>query len=62
MDGEKPQFDRRMLEALVCPHTHATLSYDAQAQELISKTAGLAYPVRGGIPIMLVSEARQLDD
>lgn len=57
-----PQFDRRMLEALVCPQTHATLTYDAEAQELISKTAGLAYPIRNGIPIMLVSEARKLDD
>lgn len=57
-----PQFDRRMLEALVCPQTHATLTYDVKAQELISKTAGLAYPIRNGIPIMLVSEARKLDD
>lgn len=55
-------FDRRMLEALVCPQTHGVLSYDAEAQELISKTAGLAYPVRNGIPIMLVNEARKLDD
>ncbi|WP_460273111.1 Trm112 family protein [Celeribacter sp. ULVN23_4] len=58
----QPIFDRRMLEALVCPQTHAVLSYDAEAQELISKTAGLAYPIRNGIPIMLVSEARKLDD
>ncbi|WP_417262288.1 Trm112 family protein [Celeribacter sp.] len=55
-------FDRRMLEALVCPQTHAVLTYDAEAQELISKTAGLAYPIRNGIPIMLVSEARSLED
>ncbi|PZX12006.1 Trm112 family protein [Celeribacter halophilus] len=54
-------FDRRMLEALVCPQTHAVLKYDPEAQELISKTAGLAYPIRNGIPIMLVSEARQLE-
>lgn len=53
-------FDRHMLEALVCPVTHATLSYDAARQELVSKTAGLAFPIRAGIPIMLVSEARQI--
>ncbi len=58
----KPNFDRRMLEALVCPQTHAVLVYDAEAQELISETAGLAYPIRNGIPIMLVNEARALDD
>ena len=52
---------RRMLEALVCPITQAPLSYDAQRQELISKTANLAYPIRGGIPIMLESEARSLE-
>ena len=56
-----PAFDRRMLEALVCPVTHATLRYDAERQELISKPANLAFPIRGGIPIMLVSEARELD-
>ncbi|MBT9386693.1 Trm112 family protein [Pseudooceanicola sp. CBS1P-1] len=53
-------FDRRMLEALVCPQTHATLRYDAEAQELISEAAGLAFPIRNGIPIMLVDEARSL--
>jgi uncharacterized protein YbaR (Trm112 family) len=53
--------DRRMLEALVCPMTHGTLSYDAERQELISKAAHLAYPIRNGIPIMLEEEARQLD-
>ena len=41
---DAPLFDRHMLEALVCPVTHATLSYDAQAQELVSRTAGLAFP------------------
>ena len=51
-------FDRRMLEALVCPVTHAVLSYDAEKQELVSKAASLAFPIRDGIPIMLVSEAR----
>ena len=50
-----------MLEALVCPVTQAVLSYDAERQELISRAAGLAFPIRGGIPIMLVSEARGLD-
>lgn len=54
-------FDRRMLEALVCPETRAQLTYDAEAQELISKAAHLAYPIREGIPIMLVDEARKLD-
>ncbi len=53
--------DRRMLEMLVCPMTHAPLSYDAERQELISKAAYLAYPIRGGIPIMLEDEARKLD-
>lgn len=53
--------ERHMLEALICPVTHATLRYDAQAQELVSKSAGLAYPIRDGIPIMLVDEARELD-
>ena len=55
------KFDRRMLEALVCPQTRAPLSYDAEAQELISRAAHLAYPIRNGIPIMLESEARKLD-
>ena len=53
-------FDRHMLEALVCPVTHAGLRYDAAAQELISDTAGLAFPIRDGIPIMLIGEARQI--
>ena len=56
-----PEFDRRMLEALLCPLTHSALSYDADRQELVSKTAKLAYPIRGGIPIMLIDEARPLD-
>jgi uncharacterized protein YbaR (Trm112 family) len=54
-------FDRRMLEALVCPVTQATLAYDADKQELISKPANLAFPIRDGIPIMLISEARPLE-
>lgn len=58
----RPLFDRHMLEALVCPLTHAVLQYDAEAQELISKRAKLAFPIRGGIPILLEDEARRLDD
>ena len=57
-----PQIDRRMLEALVCPHSGQTLEYDAEKQELISRTAKLAFPIRAGIPIMLMDEARKLDD
>ncbi|MBT8413401.1 MAG: Trm112 family protein [Boseongicola sp.] len=55
------KFDRRMLEVLVCPQTRAQLTFDAKAQELVSKAAHLAYPIRNGIPIMLVDEARKLD-
>jgi len=58
---KEPQFDRRMLEALICPKTHAQLSYDSEAQELISKTANLAFPIRDGIPVMLIDEARALE-
>ncbi len=54
-------FDRRMLEALVCPRTHSRLEYDADAQELVSKPAGLAFPIRDGIPLMLVDEARVIE-
>ncbi|MEQ8897394.1 MAG: Trm112 family protein [Roseovarius sp.] len=57
----KSATDRRMLEALVCPQTHTTLRYDAEAQELVSPSAGLAFPIRGGIPVMLIDEARKLD-
>lgn len=53
-------FDRHMLEALVCPVTHATLRYDAARQELVSEAAGLAFPIHDGIPIMLVEAARQI--
>ncbi|SFQ45394.1 hypothetical protein SAMN05421853_10688 [Roseivivax halotolerans] len=59
---EGPGFDRHMLEALICPESHGTLEYDPDRQELVSKTANLAYPIRDGIPVMLVSEARTLDD
>ena len=57
----KEKFDRKMLEALVCPLTQSVLEYNEEKQELISKSAGLAYPIRGGIPIMLADEARVLD-
>ena len=54
--------DPKLLEILVCPASHGPLEYDAAAGELISRKAGLAYPIRDGIPIMLVSEARQIRD
>jgi len=53
--------DAKLLEILVCPVTKSTLHYDADAQELVSVAAGLAFPIKGGIPIMLVDEARELD-
>ena len=55
------KFDRKMLEALVCPLTQSVLEYNEEKQELISKSAGLAYPISSGIPIMLPDEARVLD-
>ena len=58
MSGE---WDRRMLEALICPITQNSLQYDADKQELISESAGLAYPIRNGIPIMLEDEARKIE-
>lgn len=54
--------DPKLLEILVCPLTHTLLRYDRSHQELISDQAGLAYPVRDGIPIMLPDEARVLED
>ena len=54
--------DGKMLEALICPQTGGPLVYDASAQELISKSAHLAYPIHEAIPIMLVSEAREIDE
>ncbi|MBM3521678.1 MAG: Trm112 family protein [Alphaproteobacteria bacterium] len=53
--------DPKLLEILVCPVTKQPLSYDREKQELISKAAGIAFPIRDGIPIMLVDEARKLD-
>ena len=52
--------DPKLLEILVCPLTKGPLEYDAAAQELISRKAGLAYPIRDGIPIMLIDEAREI--
>lgn len=60
-EATPPAFDRRMLEALICPQTQTRLDYDADRQELVSKSAGLAFPIRGGIPVMLIDEARTLD-
>lgn len=54
--------DPKMIELLVCPLTKCTLEYDEEASELISPKAALAYPIRDGIPILLPSEARPLDD
>ncbi len=54
------KIDPRLLEILVCPLTKGPLRYDKAADELISEKAGLAFPVRGGIPIMLVDEAREI--
>jgi uncharacterized protein YbaR (Trm112 family) len=56
------QTDPKLLEILVCPLTKATLHYDREKQELVSRAAGLAYPIRGGVPVMLQDEARQLSD
>lgn len=62
MADNAPGLDPRLLEILVCPLTKAPLTYDRAAQELISIEAGLAYPIRDGIPIMLVDEARPLEE
>ncbi|MDR3532772.1 MAG: Trm112 family protein [Rhodopila sp.] len=58
----EPAVDPRLLEVLVCPLTKAPLEYDRAANELISRKAHLAYPIRDGIPIMLPDEARQLEE
>ena len=57
---EARKADPKLLELLVCPVTKMRLEYDAENQELISKAAGLAYPIRDGIPIMLPDEAREI--
>ena len=59
--SDERKFDPKMLEALVCPQCQGRLNYDAAAQELISRAARLAYPIRGGIPVLLIDEARVID-
>jgi uncharacterized protein YbaR (Trm112 family) len=59
---EARKVNPKLLEILVCPVTKTRLEYDAEKQELVSKAAGLAYPIRDGIPIMLPDEARELKD
>lgn len=61
MNQARKGVDPKLLEILVCPVTKSTLRYDEAAQELVSEEAGLAYPIRDGIPVMLVDEARPLD-
>jgi uncharacterized protein len=61
MSARSSGVDPKLLEILVCPMTKGPLRYDAERQELISEQAGLAYPIRDGIPIMLIDEARKLD-
>ncbi|WP_018699062.1 Trm112 family protein [Amorphus coralli] len=61
MNEAKQKVDPKLLEMLVCPVTKTTLEYDAERQELVSRAAKLAYPIRDGIPIMLADEARPLD-
>jgi uncharacterized protein YbaR (Trm112 family) len=56
------EVDPKLLQILVCPLTKTPLVYDRERQELVSKVAGLAYPIRDGVPIMLPDEARQLDE
>jgi uncharacterized protein YbaR (Trm112 family) len=58
----RARVDPRLLELLVCPVTRAALTYDSERQELVSRSAKLAYPIRDGVPIMLPEEARKLDD
>ena len=62
MSEPNRRVDPKLLDILVCPATKGPLRYDADAKELISDRAGLAYPIRDGIPIMLVDEARALDN
>jgi len=62
MSAGKSGVDVKLLELLVCPLTKDRLSYDAAAGELVSEKAKLAYPIRDGIPIMLISEAREIKD
>ena len=59
---EQSEVDPKLLDILVCPLSKTPLFYDKKANELISKSAGLAFPIRNGVPILLIDEARQLDD
>ena len=59
---EQKMVDPKLLEILVCPLSKAPLVYDKMANELISKSAGLAFPIRNGVPILLIDEARQLEE
>lgn len=61
-DTSRSSTDPKLLELLVCPLTKTSLEYDTDAQELISRKAGLAFPIRDGIPILLIDEARELED
>jgi uncharacterized protein YbaR (Trm112 family) len=62
MPDARAQIDPKLLEILVCPVTKTTLEYNRDKQELVSRAARLAYPIRDGIPIMLPEEARKLDE
>jgi uncharacterized protein len=61
-EGSQARTDRHLLEFLVCPVTKSPLTYDSVRQELVSKRAGLAYPIRDGVPLMTAESARQLDE
>ncbi len=60
-DAHRSDIDPKLLEALICPVSHGPLIYERKAQELVSKRASLAYPIRDGVPIMLRDEARVLE-
>jgi len=62
MDSKNSTIDPKMLELLVCPLTKSNLTFDKELNELVSSKAKLAYPIRDGIPIMLISEARKIED
>lgn len=62
MDDRMSNVDPKLLELLVCPLTKGRLTYDRARNELISESARLAYPIRDGVPIMLISEARKIED
>ncbi|MER2605114.1 MAG: Trm112 family protein [Siculibacillus sp.] len=60
-DRRRGRLDPRLLELLVCPLTRTTLEYDAERQELVSRAARLAFPIRDGVPIMVIDEAREIE-